>query len=273
MEKTNKKKFIGIGIFILIVGLICCSYVGMTFINHEKNQNQKISDLEGEIQVLSEELDLYTSASSINWSDNGFNYLAIGNSITIHGICDYWWNEVGMAASDDEHDYYHLVVDSLEKKYNNVKSYAYNFATWEIQSTDRDESFMLIDAYLNKKIDLVTIQLGENAYDLTTFETDYESLIKYIKEKAPNAQIIVVGDFWGEENRDTMKINAANACNVIYVSLEEIKDNVDYQCGLGTIVYDENGVEHIVEHSGVASHPSDKGMEYIAKKIIEAFGS
>ena len=52
-----------------------------------------------------------------------------------------------------------------------------------------------------------------------------------------------------------------------FVSLSEIKGNADYQAGLGTIVYDKNGNEHVIEHEGVAAHPGDKGMKYIAEAV------
>lgn len=38
-----------------------------------------------------------------------FNCLVIGNSITKHGKCDYWWGEYGMAASKLSNDYFHLL--------------------------------------------------------------------------------------------------------------------------------------------------------------------
>lgn len=50
----------------------------------------------------------------------------------------------------------------------------------------------------------------------------------------------------------------------------EIKDKEKYQCGIGTMVKGDDGAKHIVEHDGVAGHPGDRGMEYIANKVIEA---
>lgn len=269
-EKTSisRQTLIGIIAIILVLCAVCCGYVVIKFIAYENSQNHHISDLQGEVSFLSNKLNAYMSIEKAEWSDEGFNFLAIGNSITKHEIGSSWWNEVGMAATDEEHDYYHLVLNGLESKEKNVTSYVYNFATWETQSKDRDETFMLIDSYIDDEIDLVTIQLGENASDLTTFKEDYISLINYIKENAPKAQLIIVGDFWENGNRDSIKEAVASECDVTYVSLAEIKNNTDYQCGIGAIVYDSEGNEHTVEHEGVAAHPSNKGMEYIANAIL-----
>lgn len=67
-----------------------------------------------------------------------------------------------------------------------------------------------------------------------------------------------------------MKISAADTAGVEVVSLDGITDNKKYYCGLGTTVYDSEGNEHIVEHSGVANHPGDNGMQAIAERIIGA---
>ncbi|MBR5384691.1 MAG: SGNH/GDSL hydrolase family protein [Bacteroidales bacterium] len=235
---------------------------------HERSQNEMISNLTEEVRVLSHKLNGMTGG--VEWPEDSFNYLAIGNSLTVHGVTTFWWNECGMAASKDEKDYFHLVTSGLEKKAGNVYSVRFNFGAWEIQAHDRDETLVSLDKYLSPKIDLVTVQLAENVTNLDTYEKDYVSLLTYLKTYCPKARILVVGDFWSRENRDQLKEQACKECGVEYISLEGIKDNNDYFCGLGTTVYDDDGNPHVVEHGGVAAHPGDTGMEAIADRILKA---
>jgi hypothetical protein len=187
----------------------------------------------------------------------------------MHPYTSYWWSEDGMAASVPEKDYVHLVADGLRSNEGEVTSYAYNFAVWETLSSDRAETLILLDDYLSEKIDLITIQLGENANDISTYESDFEELIAYVREKAPNASVCVIGDFWSNEDRDEQKEAAAASMQVPYVSLAEIKDNSDYMVGMGATVYGDDGEAHTVEHSGVATHPGDNGMAYIAREVLK----
>ena len=259
LTRTGKLRFVAVVLALIVLcGCFACGY---KVIKHEQNQSQRISNLEKQVSLLQAKL----NATQVDWLDGGFNYLAIGNSITIHPYADYWWDDDrGMAASTDDKDYVHLIGATLPDP---SKVYAYNFYTWEVQSADRAETLSLLDGYLSDKLDLVTIQLSENASDLTTFETDYEELIQYIKVGAPNAQIIVIDDFWDSGDKSLMKKVASERENVDFVSLEEIKGKPKYQAGIGTVVYDKDGNEHTIEHDGVASHPGDKGMSYIAEVV------
>ena len=148
-----------------------------------------------------------------------------------------------------------------------------NLSVWEVQSHDRAETLMFFKPYLSDKLDLVTIQLGENASNIDTFKKDYIELINFVKKSCPKAKILILGDFWEYKDRDQQKKEAALACNVEYVSLEGIKDNQDYFAGMGTVVYDKDGKDHIIKHEGVAKHPGDKGMEAIAGRIVEKLNS
>ena len=95
----------------------------------------------------------------------------------------------------------------------------------------------------------------------------FEELCRYLTQKVPDANIIIIDDFWDSGEKTLMKEKAAQTCNVGFGPLSDIKGNADYQVGLGSIVYDKDGNGHIIEHSGVAEHPNDKGMLYIAETV------
>lgn len=75
---TNKRKFALIGVIGLV--LIVCGLCGYKFLQHEKNQNDRISALQSRVSLLQAE----NSVPSVTWKDGDYNYLAIGNSITLH---------------------------------------------------------------------------------------------------------------------------------------------------------------------------------------------
>ncbi len=276
-RRQKKKITICFTILCYIILLIFLIFLGCVFVIHEKKQNQKIHDLQNKVvsiekeieEEIKEQIEESNQRNKVSYSDTAFNYFALGNSITVHSITSYWWNEIGMAATTQEKDYVHLISSFLEKEKGEICQYAFNFYVWEAQASDRAEAYELLDPYLDKKIDLVTIQLSENVVEFDTYERDYESLIQYIKTKAPNAQIIVIDDFWSTGRKSVLKKQAAKNAGVEFVSLSKIKGNEDYQCGMGTTVYDAEGNPHIVDFEGVAKHPNDKGMKYIADEVIK----
>ena len=206
----------------------------------------------------------------------------MGNSITRHPLADYWWSDKrGMAATDQSKDYVHVAASELQA-YGParlkatadaaINFYAFNYSIWETQSNDRAETYPTLDKYLTKatNIDCIVLQLGENVYDTSTYENDYKALIAHIKEKAPKARIITVGDFWADLTKDTIKSNVAKESGVTYIDLSKIQDQPSYEAGMGTMVEGDDGKEHEIQHTGVASHPGDKGMRWIGKKLAEA---
>ena len=259
--------------------LLGAIYGGYRLVKHEREQSVRIAGLtrqteaaDEKIRELENMLDALrqkVTGSKIRWNEEEFNWFAIGNSITLHEPNSHWWNPVGMAASDADHDYFALVRRHLEEKNGAVHAERLYCYAWETQDENRDFTLLYLDPYLDGKLDLVTIQLGENVSRLETFEKDFETLIAYVKEKAPKARILVIGDFWTHENREELKKQAVEDAGAEFVSLDGIRDSGEYQCGIGATVYDAEGAAHSVDHEAIASHPGDKGMQAIADKVIE----
>lgn len=249
---------------VLLTIIVIGAYGAYDFMEHEKCQDEKIADLQEQLAQHRAEHGANEADASL-FAEEGYNYLAIGNSITKHGICEYWWDEIGMAASSKRNDYVHLVAEGLGM---DVNVYALNFYIWEIQAADRAETLTILDSYLSKNLNLVTVQLGENVTDRNTLEQDYEELIRYIQNRCPNVQVMIIGGFWEDPETDSMKKAVAACCGIDFVDISPAWSHAGYEVGLGAAVYDVDGREHIVEHEGVAMHPGDEGMRFIAERIL-----
>ena len=159
-----------------------------------------------------------------------------------------------------------LVKKYIEQTYGECVSYAYNLSCWE-GVEQRSDTLELLDPYLDEKLDLVTIQLGENAISFDTFTSDMVELIDYVRSKCPNAQIIIIGEFWYSERNEYRK-KAAEQTSCAFADLSEIIGDSEYQSKAGTVCYLKDGTTVEVSEEA-ATHPGDKGMVYIANKVIE----
>lgn len=197
-----------------------------------------------------------------------YDYLAIGNSITRHPECEYWWNDIGMAASEEGRDYFHIVAAYLQEQHEAVNARAVNLVEWETAySKDRSDAYALIDPYLTADLDLITLQLSENAFLSRRLGEDYERLIRHIQEKCPQADLILIDDFWSG-GKSAVKKRAAERLSLPFADLSGIRGDPTYQWKLGDTVYDSDGQPHIIENPDVARHPNDQAMAHIAGQII-----
>ncbi len=266
-KKSNKLRFMICTVCALVL-LIAFGVVSTSC----NNQNEQSKPSEQNTQAKTEESkESSTSSTAATEQDaNAGKAFVIGNSITKHEKCSYWWQECGMAASTLEKDFVHVLQSNLSKK-QEYSIDCFNLSAWESTAHDRYQTLQLLDTYLSPDLTLVVIQLGENMNDISTAKTDFEDLIHYVQDKCKQADIIVVGNFWSNDGLDNIKEQVAADTGAVFVSLKEIQSDNYYRAGMGTVVYDEDGGEHIIEHSGVAAHPGDKGMEAIADIIYEAY--
>ena len=201
-------------------------------------------------------------------SGEPFRYLAIGNSITRHPECAYWWSEAGMAASQPERDYFHIVTDYLAEEHESVSASAVNFVEWEIAAADKSSTYSVIDPLLSEDLDLITLQLSENAVQSRSLGKNLADLVRYIQKKCPKAQLIIVDDFWSNA-KSSAKKKTARSLNIPFADLSAIRGKEEYMQSLGSVVYGSDGGAHIIDREDVAKHPNDKGMAAIAQAIIK----
>ena len=196
------------------------------------------------------------------------NVLFIGNSITVHGKCSYWWGEWGMAASAQELDYVHQLIDKLKIRGGATNFKCFNFFAWEAMAYDRAETLQLMEGMLNEEWTKVIVQLGENVTDLTSLENDYGELVDFLAMRLPHSKIMLLDNVWNLPKSHDMKCRVAREKGISFVDLSDMWDDESLLCGLGTEVRGDDGKLHIVEHKGVAGHPGNAYMAEIAERLL-----
>lgn len=209
------------------------------------------------------------AAEATNTKTADYNVLFIGNSITMHPACQYWWGFWGMAASSPDKDYVHQVVAGLQQNYATVDYDIFSFSTWERDGV-RSKVLPTMDTTLCNDYDLVVIQVGENVESLKNFESDYETLVQYVKNSVPGAQVVLVGDFWYRSGRDNIKKSVADRQQCTFIDLSANRLKSSYHSSIGAKVLGDDGSIHRINDYAVALHPNDKAMAEIAQGILAA---
>lgn len=184
--------------------------------------------------------------------------LILGNSITItKPVPEIGWNaHWGMAASAEENDYVHILInkfksynDSVEVRYASVSNFEREFWNYD---------YSQLDGFRDFDPDLIIIRLGENVDNAEAvdrrFDTHLLTLISYITRDKP-AAILCTGTFWPREVIDFQIKSLATAERYIYVPLVDLFEDRT------------NTAVDKFEDPQVAIHPSDKGMRMIADRI------
>lgn len=199
-------------------------------------------------------------------SSGGVKVLFLGNSITLHGSLPKigWTNVWGMAASERDKDYVHLVTRAIEAKtgraaevkVRNLAAFERNYRTWDVAKEMPD-----LKAFAP---DYLIVALGENVPNLATLDDarDYQSafarLIGRFMNVPKRPRAVIRGVFWRNPVKDEQMRRAAQEVDVPFVR---------------TDFADEPGMKAtgLFEHPGVQNHPSDKGMAETAARIVAAF--
>ena len=196
--------------------------------------------------------------------------LFLGNSITLHGPAESigWTGNWGMAASAEEKDYVHLVIQALsEPAASGIP--APKFMVQNIADFERDYGAYAVGEKLRECIDfkpgLLILAIGENVPELssveseTQFRNSVDTLLKAF-QKDGNPTIIVRSSFWPSSNKDAILKQAAGDAGAIFVDISELaKEEANFARS-----------ERQIAHAGVAAHPGDRGMKAIADAIVNA---
>lgn len=184
-----------------------------------------------------------------------YRVVVLGNSITYSPANPTigWNGNWGMAASALDSDFVHILTKRLKSSNaasdlmsKNIAAFETSFDTYDIPAN--------LQTYRDFKPDLLILRIGENVTrkdDSVLFAQKYVELLNYFKAGNPNVKILAVGSVWPERGMSDRVLQK----NSEYVSLAAMHTELSYFAfGLFT-------------NPGVASHPANKGMRFMADKI------
>ena len=196
-----------------------------------------------------------------NIEGEGIRVMFVGNSITLHGIYpSIGWNlECGMAASAVEKDYVHILESKIQEVDQNAAFCLCQVAEWERNYKTGSEKHSLYESARAFDADIIVFRFIENCpgaeFDADVFYQAVEGLAEYLNADG-EAKIIVTTGFWRHPG-DSQLFSFAKNNSLPLVELGDLGERDDMKA-IG-----------LFEHSGVANHPGDLGMENIAARIAK----
>ena len=197
-----------------------------------------------------------------DWSDgDGLRVMFLGNSITLHGVRPSvgWFNEWGMAASCKENDYVHLLMSAVRESHPDASFCVCQGADWETVYQRGSEK---LEDYIEARdfgADIIVMRLIENCpgrdFDAEAFKRELHLLLSYLNPTA-KAHVILTTGFWHHPGDDAIR-SYGEEHELPVVKLGDLGED-DRMKAIG-----------LFEHSGVANHPGDLGMQMIAERIFE----
>ncbi len=192
--------------------------------------------------------------------DSKLRILFVGNSITKHAIMPSigWTRDCGMAASDIDHDYVHVMVKMIKEKYDPNVSYAM------LQVANYERQFMQItpdELYPEKMAqsfgaDIILFFFGANVpktYDPMPdeekpkrFAQAYEDLRTHLKTE--NNTIFHSMGFYIRPVLEKEKLEVIEKYGDTYIDISDIRERDDTH--------------------GMFNHPGDLGMQVLAERFF-----
>lgn len=186
--------------------------------------------------------------------------LILGNSIVAHDPKPEigWTGNWGMAASCRDSDFVHILTREIQQvnpsaviKYINIADFERGYKTYSLSKLN-DARFP----------DLLIVKLSENVDDKNaekdSFIFYYNQLLNYVAPPQKNTVKVLLDGFWVNRNVNSMIKDYAQRNGSQFVEISDLSSD------------STNTAKGLFEHTGVASHPSDKGMRLIEQRIWTA---
>lgn len=193
--------------------------------------------------------------------NKGPRILFAGNSITLHGYLPDigWYGEWGMAASSEDKDYVHLLMESIKKDAPDAAFCLAQVFQWESNYTVGCEKHSVYEAARDFDADIIIMRFSENclgSFEKEAFSREYPLFVDYLGLDK-GAKAVFTTSFWKHDGADAVVAETAKQKNMPCVYLGDLGED-DAMKAIG-----------LFEHGGVANHPGDLGMQNIADRIYK----
>lgn len=218
------------------------------------------SDMEKNTVDSSNQLTESQMVKFYNLSGKGKRIMFIGNSITLHGMKpDIGWSfEHGMAASEPEKDYVHILMREADRVAPDNAYCICQAAEWEGHYKNGEETYRLYENARRFIADIAVFRIMENCpadgFDIEAFKREAVKLMNYLNPEN-KTRFILTTPFWHHPGEGAFA-QLAEELKLPLVELSDLGESDDMKA-LG-----------LFEHDGVANHPGDLGMENIASRIF-----
>lgn len=198
----------------------------------------------------------------INPDGKGIRVMFAGNSMTLHGPkADIGWHgEWGMAASEKEKDYAHILMNRIAQKDDDASFCICQVANWEVSFQKGEDTYNMYSQAKKFEADVIIVRFIENCAanenEAEIFKKEFCAFIDYLGGE--KAKMILTTGFW-KHPHDAMICEVAKERGYPLAVLGDLGE------------LDEMKAIGLFEHSGVAAHPGDKGMLAMADRIWDAF--
>ncbi|MBR5922391.1 MAG: SGNH/GDSL hydrolase family protein [Clostridia bacterium] len=225
-------------------------------------ENNKYGQLEKNTVNAKGQLTDSKSVRFFGAENSGKRIMFVGNSITLHGVLKEigWNNEWGMAASAAENDYVHILMRKIKEYEPQAAFCICQVAAWESNYKSGKEKYPLYKNARSFDADIIISRFVENCpgkdFDGAIFKKEMSDLLEYLNPSG-KAKIIMTTGFWHHPG-DSEIIAYAKENNLPVITLGDLGDD------------DKMMAKGLFEHSGVAMHPGDLGMQTIAERIFGA---
>jgi hypothetical protein len=249
-----------LNIFFIII-FVVCFYYSRDRVVYYANKYLLPNNIEKNIAVFNSK-PYQTDINHINKYkyERTLKIAILGNSLSFHGIDALWDHKSGMAASNIEKDYVHILLNKISE----TKQYSIAFLVINIADFERgfnNFNYKRLENIKEFDPDILIFQIGENVTfeDIKEkgeqFKQKYIDLIKYCNVE----KTIVCLPFWPQKEKLNQITEVAITTESYLVDLSHL--------GSGIEPLNLAKSENKYKNSGVAAHPGDFGMNSIANML------